>query len=69
MYIPNDNTQVTPSIDKNLKRLKTQFNEITIKNYPKLFWIFSTDDTWDSVSDRRWIFMTLSRKYLDNICF
>ena len=37
MYIPNDKTQVTSSIDENLKRLKTQFNKLTNKNSPKLF--------------------------------
>ena len=37
MYFPNDNTQITPSVDLNqlLKRLNTQLNKPTNQNSPK----------------------------------
>ena len=38
MYIPNDDTQSTPSVDLNhwLKSINTQLNEIKIYNIPKV---------------------------------
>ena len=37
MYIPNDDTQITPSVDNNkwLKRLDTQLNEPTKSKFTK----------------------------------